>query len=493
MFQTMEIKKKSITLLIAKKLEPPSFDPLNSDSLVNAIHFEPLIGTLVRLAPSGRYEPYLASSWETSDDKKIWTFKIKKGLFCEDGTPINAENYRHGVHQVLRTFNKHTQLPILRELDGFLAFLNNKAPDIEGIKALTDQTIQFIFSKPVTSGFIEYLGLPFLGFYCKNNFDEKGFWKSHNSIISSSSYRLEKWDGIGPVVLAKRNDWPSDSQASPELVTIKLGEPTASDLKRNSTIVLSFGDPDELPKNELVQIPLVPTVLRAITLSTHSSSFFGSQKNRDSFKKALLSTRINTPWDSKSAQEINTFYSGKMALPPSEKIAPLISIPKIPIRILVPANPGKISKYLTTLATSSLELMGLRWRILERKNTQKDLMTELRNDEAWDMRIVGVDTGGGIENQLVKFMFCSKLGVSFPDPNENICNLVSKYENNFGDNISSEEMALYLSEFNSIIERDSAVFPILKSGLTWLVSTDLKTEFLSPTTAVPELDRIQWK
>ena len=35
--------------------------------------------------------PWLAESWETSDDGKVWTFHIREGVKFHDGTPVNAD------------------------------------------------------------------------------------------------------------------------------------------------------------------------------------------------------------------------------------------------------------------------------------------------------------------------------------------------------------------------------------------------------------------
>jgi len=48
--------------------------------------------TLTRLDDKLAPEPYLATSWTTSDDKLTWTFKIKDGLKWSDGQPLTAKD-----------------------------------------------------------------------------------------------------------------------------------------------------------------------------------------------------------------------------------------------------------------------------------------------------------------------------------------------------------------------------------------------------------------
>lgn len=46
---------------------------------------------LVSQTKSGKIVPWLATSWSTSPDHKVWTFKLKPGVKFTDGTPLNAE------------------------------------------------------------------------------------------------------------------------------------------------------------------------------------------------------------------------------------------------------------------------------------------------------------------------------------------------------------------------------------------------------------------
>src|ERR1700684_3451903 len=46
---------------------------------------------LVYLDETGEPKPWLADSWETSDDGKMITFKLKPGKTFHDSTPFNAE------------------------------------------------------------------------------------------------------------------------------------------------------------------------------------------------------------------------------------------------------------------------------------------------------------------------------------------------------------------------------------------------------------------
>ena len=488
---------KYINLFIGRNLGTPSFSPLDSDSLINALHIEQLIGTLVRLSPNGRYEGYLADGWSSTPDKKSWLFTFRKDLVCEDGTPINAKNYKHGIELTLKLFTQHTDVPILQNLIGYNEYKKGLSTEIKGIESKGDLSIQFNFQLPTGAGFIEYLGLPFMGFYCRGNFNESHEWEDKYRVISSASYRLAPWDQEGPVTLLPRNDWKLNENKCLHPVILHRTSITEKIRDFSHPIILSFDQKDKETLPHFQVVKLLPTVLNAISLSTSSKSPFREANVRKHFQALLKTTRKESPWTNESALETERFYPDlqyKADKETTEILNDHSSPPqKTPVRVLAPPKPGPLSKYILDKVEKTLTLMGFSIEIISQLNQQHDLMTVARNPKAWDIRLIGVDIGGGIENQLIKFMFCSNLGASFPDPSGRICNLVSEYEKKFGDAIPKMDMEAYLNRFDQIIEEDAAVFPILKSGKTWLLSPDFTTDFLSPTTAVPFFDLIKFK
>ena len=43
---------------------------------------------------TNKIEGLLASSWEASEDSKVWTFHVRQGIKFHDGTDLNAEAVR---------------------------------------------------------------------------------------------------------------------------------------------------------------------------------------------------------------------------------------------------------------------------------------------------------------------------------------------------------------------------------------------------------------
>ncbi len=80
------------TLVYAIEADPDRLDPnlsgLRTAQIVFFQLFEPLI---VRDPADNNFKPWLATSWETSADGKIYTFRLRRGVKFHDGTPFDAE------------------------------------------------------------------------------------------------------------------------------------------------------------------------------------------------------------------------------------------------------------------------------------------------------------------------------------------------------------------------------------------------------------------
>ena len=78
-------------LNIGVRLEPPHLDPTaGAAAAIGEIGYANIFEGLTRIDRSGKVQPALASSWEISDDGKVYTFHLRNGVRYHDGSPFNA-------------------------------------------------------------------------------------------------------------------------------------------------------------------------------------------------------------------------------------------------------------------------------------------------------------------------------------------------------------------------------------------------------------------
>lgn len=76
-----------------------------------------LYDPLVTYGKNGKIEPALATSWETSEDGKTYTFKLRENVLYSDGTTLTAENVKRNFDAVLENSAAHSWLEAVAIID----------------------------------------------------------------------------------------------------------------------------------------------------------------------------------------------------------------------------------------------------------------------------------------------------------------------------------------------------------------------------------------
>lgn len=88
-----------------------------------------IVETLVILDEKMAPKPWLATSWEVSNDGLIWTLHLREKVYFHDGTPFNADAVKANIER------------IEKQRPGFLVKLKS-------IEVVDEYTIRFTFSEP---------------------------------------------------------------------------------------------------------------------------------------------------------------------------------------------------------------------------------------------------------------------------------------------------------------------------------------------------------
>jgi len=92
---------------------------------------------------STELQPWLAESWEASDDGKVWTFKLRKDVKFHDGSDFNAD-------AVLFSFERQMDPNHpARRADSVFAYFQENFGSVSKIEKLDDFTVRFQLSQPV--------------------------------------------------------------------------------------------------------------------------------------------------------------------------------------------------------------------------------------------------------------------------------------------------------------------------------------------------------
>ena len=126
--------------------EPTCLDPHVGGNYPQALIAGQFLESLVSRDESGEIIPWLAESWEPSDDQLAWEFTLREGIEFTDGTPLDAEAVKVNV--------EHLKDPATQSSTGYLAM-----GKVETVEVVSDRVARFVLSAP-DSALLESLAQP---------------------------------------------------------------------------------------------------------------------------------------------------------------------------------------------------------------------------------------------------------------------------------------------------------------------------------------------
>ena len=88
--------KRNIAFYVNLSGEPTTLHPLkgSSDAYTNRVAGYVIETLLTKDIDTYEWKPALATDWSVSEDKKVFTFKLRKDVKWHDGSPFTAEDVK---------------------------------------------------------------------------------------------------------------------------------------------------------------------------------------------------------------------------------------------------------------------------------------------------------------------------------------------------------------------------------------------------------------
>ena len=105
------------TLVIASFQKPRHLNPAVQSGIATAMPGAQIFATPLRFGEDFTPQPYLAESWEYSDDQKTLTLKLRQGATFHDGKPITSEDVKYSMEVVKANHPFSTMLGPVESVD----------------------------------------------------------------------------------------------------------------------------------------------------------------------------------------------------------------------------------------------------------------------------------------------------------------------------------------------------------------------------------------
>ena len=196
--------------------EPGTLNPLTArDVAENRVNSNKVYETLItRDNESLELIPILAKSWQISEDKLIYTFKLKENIKWHDGKPFTSSDVVFSYNSIM---NPKVDAPQLR------AYYQ----EIQNVEALDKYTVKFTYARPY------FLALEFCGgmpIIPKHIFEEGDINKNPAGRypIGTGPYRFSKWETGREIVLEKNHDYWGEKPKIDKIVFKIINDPNVA-------------------------------------------------------------------------------------------------------------------------------------------------------------------------------------------------------------------------------------------------------------------------
>ncbi len=463
--------------------DPSSFSlsPYDSDVISNLTIMEQVVGTLVKYTPSGKYEAFLVDKWTVSDNAKEYHFYFKSNIKDELGFPITPEKYIRVLEKTLKILAFNSKLPAFDQLIGWNEYIS-KENSIKGLSH-TENKLTFKFKSSVEN-LIEYLAMPYYGYYNISNFDNDGNWIDNKKIISTGFYKVSKIQKNSITLNLRKSFYKKNS---PNEVVIKnLDFSEAINLESENIIIQRKIDHDIYPsKFKLVRG--TPTIMTSLVISPNIDNIFSDLENRKILVNKIIENQQKINFHSNSTIISNDFFINNPSEHDFSKSShSQISEEKKILKVLITESLSKSEySYVNKLLETSLNQLNIKFKIITEDRSEKNWIQKIQSNKYYDLRISRVALGSIVDNFILDLMFCTQLGVSFPDPTGKICQLTKEnYDGKYSNKV-------FKNKFNEIYRQDVTVLPIFYSCLTWLFEDTINLKKVSNNMIIPRFDMLE--
>lgn len=202
------------TIIFSANKDASSLDVQFANDAISWCVTKMLFSNLVKFDENDEIVGDLADSWELSEDKLTWTFKLKEGVKFHDGKALTANDVKATFDRALVPANGFPVTGIINMVD--------KAEVID------DLTVA-ISTKYSYGPLLQLFASPFLGILDEEYFNKYGasFGMNVESVNGTGPYRLKSWDIDEELVLVRNEDYFGEKAPTENIVMKPIPDSSA--------------------------------------------------------------------------------------------------------------------------------------------------------------------------------------------------------------------------------------------------------------------------
>ncbi len=231
--------------------EPTTLDPTLGEGVPGSNVMRDLYETLMTEDSEGNVILGQAESYTISDDKTIYTFKIRKDAKWSNGDDVTAADFEYSFKRGVdpKVAAKYSWYFKILGIKNGADILDGKKPvDSLGVKALDSKTLEITLSKPIPYFLIGIAHITTAPVPKKviEKFGKK--WTNPKNIVTNGPYVLKEWVVNEKIVLVKSDKYYAKNDVKIDKVTFLPIPEQTTELNRYKAGEIDYLY--ELPKNQ---------------------------------------------------------------------------------------------------------------------------------------------------------------------------------------------------------------------------------------------------
>ena len=218
---------------IGVRLEPPHLDPTGgAAAAIDEITYANIFEGLTRIDRNGEVGPWLAESWDVSEDGLTYTFRLRSGVTFHDGTEFDSADAKFALDRARGEFSTNAQKQLFAGIDT--------------IDAVDPTTLKVTLTKP-NGAFLFNLGWGDAAMVA-----EETAVSNTSKPIGTGPFKFVQWVQGDRIELAKNDEYWGEP-ATLDKATFKIiGDPAAE------LAALMAGDIDAFPNFQATEnLPMI--------------------------------------------------------------------------------------------------------------------------------------------------------------------------------------------------------------------------------------------
>ena len=231
--------------------EPATLDATLGEGVPGSNVMRDLYETLMTEDGEGNIIPGQAESYTISDDKLVYTFKIRDNANWSNGDPVTAHDFEYAFKRGVdpKIAAKYSwYFKILGIKNGAAILDGKKSVDSLGVKALSDKSLQITLGQPIPYFLMGVSHITTAPVPQKIIEKHGKKWTNPKTIVTNGPYKLKEWVVNEKIVLVKNDKYYASNDVKIDKVTFLPIPEQSTELNRYKAGEIDYVY--ELPKNQ---------------------------------------------------------------------------------------------------------------------------------------------------------------------------------------------------------------------------------------------------